>query len=383
MTVAPLHVAGDYQAPWIDEPPGQAAGQPADPSALQFMGVGELRRRVAERGDARWLFRSLWPGDAYGVVAAEDKVGKTWAAVDAAISVASGTSWLGQFACDSPGAVLLLAGEGGERGILRRLDAVAKSRGLVIDDLPLRLLLRVPHLSDDAHMLQVTGELRTHPTRLVILDPLYLAARGASGSDLYAMGEALEGLQLITQAADSALIVVTHFNKSGEGRGSKRITGVGPGAWGRVLVTGTVDQSDTDPDTKASTVDVTWEAIGGEIPATTFGVSRRVWADDPDDLGSPLHYHLSETAPSDAEPQTRKGPPPMTAKQRVQAVMTAATGPLTVLGIGDALAAEGRPLKKRTIQDALADLGLDYVVLDGRDTRSYLPIMAPSSQGET
>jgi len=353
---------------------GSSGGEP-DPAPrlpLRFLSVADLRQAVADRGTPTWLFRGLWPGDAYGVVAAEDKVGKTWAAVDAAISVASGTAWLGRFPADSPGPALLLAGEGGERGILRRLDAVATSRGLRLDDLPVRVLLRVPHLTNAVHMEQVAQELADHPARHVTLDPLYLAARGASGSDLYAMGEHLETLQHITQAAGSALTVVTHFNKTGEGRGSKRITGAGPGAWGRVLVTGTVDDSSTDPNTGASTVDVTWEAIGGEIPATSFGVRRRVWTDDPNDLASPMHYEITELAASEDDPgaRPRRG---ATATDRVRDVMSAATGAMTVQQIGDALAANGRPMKARTIQDALAALRTDYTVLDGRGTRSYLP----------
>lgn len=40
-----------------------------------------------------------------------DKAGKTWAVLDAAVSVASGTPWLGRFACQQ-GSVLVYAGEG-------------------------------------------------------------------------------------------------------------------------------------------------------------------------------------------------------------------------------------------------------------------------------
>lgn len=350
---------------------GPAVEEDVPAPALRFLAVAELRKLVASRGKPTWLFRGLWPGDAYGVIAAEDKVGKTWVAVDAAVSVASGTSWLGRFPCDSPGPVLLLAGEGGERGILRRLDAVAASRGLTLDDLPIRVLLRVPHLTNTKHMAEVRAELETHPARYVTLDPLYLAARGANGNDLYAMGEHLEVLQHISQEAGAALTVVTHFNKTGEGRGSRRITGAGPGAWGRVLVTGTVDASTTDPVTHSSTVDVTWQAIGGEIPATSFAVRRKVWTEDPDDLASSMHYQLEDLEPSQ-DPGSRR-PRADTAADRVSTVLAAAVAPMTVRQIGDALAVDGKPLKARTIQECLQALGTDYDVLDGRGTKAYMP----------
>jgi len=47
------------------------------------------------------------------MLAAEFKAGKTWAITDLAVSVASGTPWLGIFPVDAPGPVLLFAGEGG------------------------------------------------------------------------------------------------------------------------------------------------------------------------------------------------------------------------------------------------------------------------------
>ena len=71
-----------------------------------------------------YLFRGLWPDDAYGVLAAEPKAGKTWLVTDAAVSVASGGLFLGRFQVDRRGPVLLYAGEGGQRNIYRRFDNV-------------------------------------------------------------------------------------------------------------------------------------------------------------------------------------------------------------------------------------------------------------------
>ena len=69
--------------------------------------------------------------------------------------------------------------------------------------------------------------------KLVIVDPLYLSARGANLADLYAMGEMLEGVQRLCQEHGAALLVVTHFNRK-QGAGAGRITGAGPAEWGRV-----------------------------------------------------------------------------------------------------------------------------------------------------
>jgi len=47
--------------------------------------------------DCGWLIRGLWPADAYGIIAAESKAGKTWLALDLAVSAVCGVPFLGQF----------------------------------------------------------------------------------------------------------------------------------------------------------------------------------------------------------------------------------------------------------------------------------------------
>ena len=64
------------------------------------------KARVQAAGPPTWLIQGVWPRDAYGVFAAEDKAGKTWAMLDLACSVAAGVPWLGHFACPPSGPVL-------------------------------------------------------------------------------------------------------------------------------------------------------------------------------------------------------------------------------------------------------------------------------------
>src|SRR5204863_1569518 len=100
-----------------------------------------------------------------------------------------------------------------------------------------------------------------HPPRGVILDPLYLSAPAGKGSDLYAMGDALYGLQSICQDAGAALAVVTHWNQTGQGTGARRFTGAGPAEWGRVLGSAAVERRALDPG-GASNVLLRWEFTG-------------------------------------------------------------------------------------------------------------------------
>src|SRR5215211_8881435 len=99
--------------------------------------------RVAAAGPAAWLIQGVWPRDAYGVFAAEDKAGKTWAILDLACSVATGVPWLGHFACPPTGPVLVFLGEGGERAMMRRLEAICAYKHLDLQELATRRRLRL------------------------------------------------------------------------------------------------------------------------------------------------------------------------------------------------------------------------------------------------
>ena len=343
------------------------SGRTGERTTLPIEGVREVARRVQETGSASWLVEGLWPADAYGVLGAEDKAGKTWALLDLAVSVVTGTSWLGGFSCPSPGPVLLLLGEGGERAMLRRLEAIAADRGRALDDLDgLRLSFAVPRLTERRDLEAVVAELEAHPARLVGLDPLYLAAPAGKGADLYAMGEALYPLQRACQDAGAALVITTHWTKTGEGTGPRRFTGVGPGAWGRVLGSAAVEQRRQEPD-GTSDVLLRWEFSGSEIGEQSFRVRRRVRADDPLDLDSPLSYSVEVT---EAGPESSEEPRRSPSQRRVLAALegTSEGDGLTVRDIGDRLAEDGLgpPLQPRTIQKALAALTTEGEV-DGED----------------
>jgi AAA domain len=341
-------------------PASRARRPPAPPVELAISSYGEVAARVAATGEPRWLIQGLWPADAYGVLAAQEKAGKTWAALDLAVSVATGRPWLDHFACPSPGPVLVFLGEGGERATVRRIEAIATAKDVDPNQLAdrLRLCFRVPRLAAPgagSELAAIQAELVDHPAALVVLDPLYLAAAGASGSNLYDMGAVLQAIQGVCQHAGCALLVVTHWNKTGDGRGADRISGAGPAAWARVICSVSVDHRGTDDD-GASTVVLGVEVIGGEIADTRFRLRRRVRADDPADLGSALSYSVEVLAADDDQDLDPAAAGLSPSRQWVLAALRAGGDMQTVKQLGDRLAEVGRPLKPRTIQTALGEL---------------------------
>ena len=269
---------------------GRARRPPLPAAELAISSYGEVAARVTAAGEPRWLIQGLWPADAYGVLAAQEKAGKTWAALDLAVSVVTGRPWLDHFPCPNPGPVLVFLGEGGERATVRRIEAIATAKGIDPEQLAdqLRLCFRVPRLAAPGaggELAAIQAELEAHPAALVVLDPLYLAAAGASGSNLYDMGAVLQAIQGVCQHAGCALLVVTHWNKTGDGRGADRISGAGPAAWARVICSVSIQYRGSEED-GASTVLLGVEVIGGEVADTHFRIRRRVRADDPIDLGA-------------------------------------------------------------------------------------------------
>jgi hypothetical protein len=331
----------------------------------------------------------LWPADAYGVLAAQEKAGKTWAALDLAVSVASGRPWLDHFSCPSPGPALVFLGEGGERATVRRIEAIATAKGIDPDQLAdqLRFCFRVPRLaapSAGSELATIEQELAAHPAALVVLDPLYLAAAGASGSNLYDMGAVLQAIQGVCQHAGCALLVVTHWNKTGDGRGADRISGAGPAAWARVICSIAVHYRGSDED-GASIVLLGVELIGGEIPDTRFRIRRHVRADDPADLGSPLSYTVQVLAAEDDQDLDPAAAALSKSRQWVLTELRAGGDLQTVKQLGDRLAQAGHPLKPRTIQLALGELddaGLAQGSEEGNGrARYWSPTAEPDDAG--
>ena len=111
---------------------------------LPFISIADLARKVDTAPPAKFLALPVWSSDAYGVIVAEKKAGKTWSVADLAVSFASCTPWLGMFEIETPGQVVVFFGEGGERKMLRRLRAVAESKNVPLEALPIELCFKGP-----------------------------------------------------------------------------------------------------------------------------------------------------------------------------------------------------------------------------------------------
>lgn len=345
--------------------------------ALRFRALAEVAEEHRNAPLPTWLVRRLWPADAYGILGAEEKAGKTWAMNDLAVAVASGGAWCGRWQVDTPGPVLMFAGEGSERKTVRRLYAIGEHYGLTpaqVDALPIRLCHRVPNLTDSAHLAAVMAEVHANPPRLVILDPLYLAAGGVDSSQLNKMGAVLGAIQHVCATVGAALIVAHHWNKTGEGTGRKRFTGAGSAEWGRVLVSMSVIKRRTeDPTGEArSVVDLKLEAVGDEIADEEVTLRRTVWTDDPDDLTSAMHYKIE---PTELDPtqraQSGEWDGPTECMAALRQFFTDHPGEsLSKTATGSRMRAVGLSYRDSTIGDALERLAVEGTLTVASGPRS-------------
>jgi len=120
-----------------------------------------------------WLIDQLWTDQAVGVVGGSPKSGKTWLALEIAVSVASGTPCLGAFSVRAPGPVLLYAAEDSAAAVRARLKTLARVHALDFEHLDVRVItadaLRLDR-PDDQDRLAAT--VAAHRPALLVLDPL-------------------------------------------------------------------------------------------------------------------------------------------------------------------------------------------------------------------
>lgn len=262
---------------------------------LIFHPLRSLLARVKMSPPPQYLFEGLVVQGDYGIISAEDKAGKSFIMMDAALSAASGTPWMDRFKTVIPGPVIICVGEGSERKQSRRIYAIGRHKGLSDDEieaLPIHMLLGVPQVKDEQHIEELEKAIRDIKPVLVLIDPFYLAAAGVDFAKLSEVGQSLQPLQSVCQRYGAALMLSHHWNKTGNGDPIARTSGVGLTAWGRFLIAIRLDGHRVGDEGK-STADQTWFIKGDEVMTEEFMIERQVWVDDPDDLSSDMHYSLT------------------------------------------------------------------------------------------
>jgi hypothetical protein len=183
-------------------------------SILSFRPAHGLPTRAEEQ---RWLVEDLWSEEAVGIVGGEPKCGKTFLALDLAVSVAAGTPCLRRFCVSRPGRVLLYAAEDPLDEVRRRLEGICAAADLKLADLDVQVITEPTLRLDLAAVRRSLEETITRlQPRLLILDPFVRLHR----IDENASGEVAPLLAYLRelQRRHAVAVLVVHHAKKGAGR---------------------------------------------------------------------------------------------------------------------------------------------------------------------
>ena len=188
---------------------------------LGVMGAEEFERTEFVM---QWLVRRVLVANQPAVLAAPKKGMKTSFMVDFAVSLASGTPFLGHFDIPEAMPVMLLSGESGGFVIKDTVRRVCRAKGIEIRSMEGRFFVgfQLPQLSIPEQLAELARVIRENGIKVVIIDPLYLCLIGAASigrriepSNLFDMGPLLLQISQTCLEAGATPILVHHFKKTG------------------------------------------------------------------------------------------------------------------------------------------------------------------------
>jgi hypothetical protein len=180
---------------------------------MNLLPVQQAAQLSATSPQARWLIHGLWSEQAVGILGGEPKCGKSFLALDIALSVASGTACLRQFPVLRPGPVLLFPAEDSLGLVRQRLDGLCAATHLALAALPLHVITApVLRLDLPADRQRLSLTIQQLQPRLLILDPL-IRLHQADENDASQIAPLLGYLRQLQRRFALAVLVVHHAKK--------------------------------------------------------------------------------------------------------------------------------------------------------------------------
>lgn len=161
-----------------------------------------------------WLIDQLWTHQAVGVIGGSPKSGKTWLALEMAVSVASGTPCLGRFAVRSPGRVLIYAAEDAAAAVRIRIETLSNLHQVDFNGLDVHIIMTDSlRLDRSEHQDRLESTMFLYKPTLLILDPLvrvHAIDENVAGQVSVLLGY----IRSLQRNTGSAIALVHHIRKN-------------------------------------------------------------------------------------------------------------------------------------------------------------------------
>ena len=200
--------------------PALAAGLVASIESLGFRGIERFTRLTGPELDSAslsitYLVRRAVVAGQPGIIAGPKKSLKTSIIIDLAISLATGTPFLGHMDVPRPTAVGIMSGESGLATIQETARRVALAKGHQLADLSELIISdSLPQLESVSDLDSLAQFVRADDLEVLILDPTYLMMSGDDAGNLFKQGSLLRPLTDLGQKLDCTILLVHHTRKN-------------------------------------------------------------------------------------------------------------------------------------------------------------------------
>jgi len=211
---APEHYTGAPTATAVQTPATQA--QPAKPT----FSVIDSREFAESDFRPRYLVKRILVAEEPAIIGGKYKTLKTSVALDLALSLGTGTPFLGHFEVPQPCNVLVQSGESGPATLQRLAYSIAAERGFTLADASVFWGWKLPQVAILSHQEALCDLIQKRNIDVVLVDPAYLCllagdVQGRSASNIFDMGPLLLHLTEIGQLTGSTIILLHHCRKGG------------------------------------------------------------------------------------------------------------------------------------------------------------------------
>ncbi len=147
------------------------------------------------------------------IVAGPEKALKTGILQDAAISICTGTTFLGKFQANGKRRVLFMSGESGDATIKNTFERICGHKELSLNDIPeLAYTSSIPQVENPQHLRALAQAIKRSGAEVCIIDPFYFALNGEDAGNLFVQGRKLQDVNEVCKSENCTLVICHHFN---------------------------------------------------------------------------------------------------------------------------------------------------------------------------